>query len=101
MSISPMRTYRVIRIIVVLAVFGAAGYLLRGYITDDTFIHLRFVENLLERGEFSFNPGDKAYGATSPLWVFGLALLVISVALVLRGAGSLSLDRQLQTLLAK
>ena len=59
-----------------LTVFGLAGYLLRGYITDDTFIHLRYVENLLERGEFSFNPGDKTYGATSPLWIFGLALLV-------------------------
>jgi hypothetical protein len=71
-----MKTSRIIRLIVALTVFGAAGYLLGGYITDDTFIHLRFVENLLERGEFSFNPGEKAYGATSPLWIFGLALLV-------------------------
>lgn len=71
-----MNRSRTLRLLIALAVFGCAGYLLRGYTTDDTFIHLRYVENLLERGEFSFNPGDKTYGATSPLWIFGLALLV-------------------------
>jgi hypothetical protein len=54
----------------------AAHLLLRGYVTDDTYIHLRYAENLVERGEFSFNPGDATYGATSPLWIFGLALLL-------------------------
>ncbi|MGD9547149.1 MAG: hypothetical protein AB7V45_06295 [Candidatus Krumholzibacteriia bacterium] len=58
------------------AVLAAAGFFLRGYTTDDTFIHLRYAENLLERGEFSFNPGERSYGATSPLWIFGLALLL-------------------------
>ena len=72
----PMTRSRILRIFFALLVFGTAGYLLRGYITDDTFIHLRYVENLLERGEFSFNPGEHTYGATSPLWIFGLALLV-------------------------
>ena len=71
-----MRRSRFIRIILALVVFGTAGFLLRGYITDDTFIHLRYVDNLLERGEFSFNPGERTYGATSPLWIFGLVLLV-------------------------
>ena len=67
---------RILRIFISLVVFGTAGYLLRGYITDDTFIHLRYAQNLLERGEFSFNPGDRTYGATSPLWIFGLALMM-------------------------
>jgi hypothetical protein len=50
--------------------------LLRGYTTDDTYIHLRYAHNLVERGEFSFNPGASSYGATSPLWIFGLAVLL-------------------------
>jgi hypothetical protein len=54
-----------------------AGHLaLRGYVTDDTYIHLRYAENLAERGEFAFNPGDATYGATSPLWILGLVLLL-------------------------
>ncbi len=56
----------------------AAGFALRGYITDDTYIHLRYAENLLHHGEFSFNPGEHSYGATSPLWIFGLALLLVA-----------------------
>ncbi|MEN8006687.1 MAG: hypothetical protein ABFS42_06695 [Candidatus Krumholzibacteriota bacterium] len=71
-----MRSSRALRLIVAIAVFGTVGFLLRGYVTDDTFIHLRYLQNLLDRGEFSFNPGDPTYGATSPLWIFGLALLV-------------------------
>ncbi|HOX25679.1 MAG TPA: hypothetical protein PLL30_11080 [Candidatus Krumholzibacteria bacterium] len=49
--------------------------LLRGYVTDDTYIHLRYAENLAARGEFAFNPGESTYGATSPLWILGLVLL--------------------------
>ncbi|MCB1886340.1 MAG: hypothetical protein KDH20_01925 [Rhodocyclaceae bacterium] len=65
-----------LRLPLALAVFAWAGWAMRGYITDDTFIHLRYAENLLRFGEFSFNPGDATYGATSPLWIFGLALLL-------------------------
>ena len=71
-----MNPSRALRLIAALFVFGTVGFLLRGYVTDDTFIHLRYLENLLGRGEFSFNPGEPTYGATSPLWIFGLALLV-------------------------
>ena len=71
-----MKRSRALRLIVAFLVFGTVGYLLRGYVTDDTFIHLRYVENLLGQGEFSFNPGDPTYGATSPLWIFCLILLV-------------------------
>lgn len=67
---------RLLRLALALAILAVGGFLLRGYITDDTFIHLRYARNLLERGEVSFNPGEPTYGATSPLWIFGLALLL-------------------------
>lgn len=71
-----MRTLRLARLLIALAVFALAGWLLRGYVTDDTYIHLRYARHLLDLGEFSFNPGEATYGATSPLWIFGLALLL-------------------------
>ena len=71
-----MNGMRILRLVIALTLFAGAGWLLRGYVTDDTFIHLRYARNLLELGEFSFNPGETAYGATSPLWIFGLALFL-------------------------
>jgi len=71
-----MNRPRAIRLLLAMGVLVTAGWLLRGYITDDTFIHLRYAHNLIELGEFSFNPGESSYGATSPLWIFGLALLL-------------------------
>jgi hypothetical protein len=59
-----------------LLILLAAHLALRGYVTDDTYIHLRYAENLAERGEFAFNPGEATYGATSPLWILGLVLLL-------------------------
>jgi hypothetical protein len=47
---------------------------LRGSIVDDTYIHLQYARNVSTHGELSFNRGDPTYGATSPLWVFMLAL---------------------------
>ncbi len=69
-----MNKSRIIRLSLALVIYAAAGWVMRGYITDDTYIHLRYAENLLQYGEFSFNPGQQTYGATSPLWIFGLAL---------------------------
>ena len=37
---------RVLRVALVLAVLAAAGFLLRGYTTDDTYIHLRYAKHL-------------------------------------------------------
>jgi len=71
-----MSVARLIRLLLAFAVLLLAGWLVRGYTTDDTFIHLRYAHHLLERGEFSFNPGQNSYGATSPLWIFGLALFM-------------------------
>jgi hypothetical protein len=45
----------------------------RGYLTDDTFIHLQFAKHLLRGEGFSFNANAPTYGDTSPLWVFLLA----------------------------
>jgi len=64
------------RIISGLLILMAAFLLLRGYVTDDTYIHLRYAENVAERGDFAFNPGERTYGATSPLWIFGLVGLL-------------------------
>jgi hypothetical protein len=71
-----MPRLRLLRLAIALGILAVGGLLLRGYITDDTFIHLRYAQHLLERGEVSFNPGEPTYGATSPLWIFGLALLL-------------------------
>jgi hypothetical protein len=40
---------------------------------DDFYIYLRFVTNVVERGEFSFNAGSPTYGFTSSLWLVFLA----------------------------
>ena len=71
-----MNRARILRLVLAVAILAAAGWFLRGYITDDTYIHLRYAHNLIERGEFSFNPGQGSYGATSPLWIFGLAVFL-------------------------
>jgi hypothetical protein len=67
---------RPFRLLVAGLILLVAALLLHGYVTDDTFIHLRYAENLLQRGEFAFNPGERSYGATSPLWVGGLVVLL-------------------------
>jgi hypothetical protein len=36
----------------------------RGMTQDDTFIHLRYVRNLLSGHGFAFNPGQPTYGTT-------------------------------------
>lgn len=71
-----MRRTRLVRLLIALGVFAVGGWLLQGYTTDDTYIHLRYARHLLEHGQIAFNPGEPTYGATSPLWVFGLALLL-------------------------
>jgi arabinofuranosyltransferase len=45
------------------------------FFADDAFIALRYSESLLERGELSYNPGERVEGFTSPLWVLLVALL--------------------------
>jgi hypothetical protein len=69
-------THHRLRLLAGLLILLAAHLMLRGYVTDDTYIHLRYAENVAERGQFAFNPGENTYGATSPLWIFGLVLLL-------------------------
>jgi hypothetical protein len=46
------------------------------YFTDDSYIYARFATNLVERGEFVFNPGERIHAATSPVWALLVAALV-------------------------
>ncbi len=46
---------------------------LRHGFTDDGFIHVQYARNIMERGEYAFNPGEVSFGTTSPLWVMALA----------------------------
>ncbi len=68
-------TTRVERAGLLLALLLAAALMwpLRHYLTDDTFIHLRYAENLASGRGLVFNPGERVYGCTSPLWVALLA----------------------------
>ena len=61
-----------------LALAAALMWPLRGYITDDTFIHLQYARHLSEGHGPVFNVGERVYGGTSPLWV---ALLGAAMAL--------------------
>jgi hypothetical protein len=58
-----------------LSVFLVLLYPLRSGFTDDGFIHIQYAKNLMERGEYSFNPGEVSFGTTSPLWVMVQAVL--------------------------
>jgi hypothetical protein len=46
---------------------------IRGYLTDDTFIHLQYARHLADGSGLVFNVGERVYGCTSPLWVTLLA----------------------------
>lgn len=65
--------------------------------SDDAFIHLRFARNFADTGELAFNPGEKSYSTTSPLWnvMVGLAARATGTA----PAGLLHLSRILAAVL--
>ena len=71
-----------ISLIFALALAAALMWPVRGYLTDDTFIHLQDARNLAEGRGYVFNPGERVYGSTSPLWV---ALIADGIALGLDG----------------
>src|SRR5947207_2165113 len=52
---------------------AALAWPLRDYVTDDTFIHLQYARHVAHGEGFVFNPGERVYGSTSPLWVLLLA----------------------------
>lgn len=54
---------------VALVLCAALMWPLRGYLTDDTFIHLQYARHLSQGQGLVFNAGERVYGCTSPLWV--------------------------------
>jgi arabinofuranosyltransferase len=59
---------------------AALAWPLRGYVTDDTFIHLQYARHLAGGEGLVFNVGERVYGTTSPLWVLLIAdLMAIGV----------------------
>ncbi|TMQ73129.1 MAG: hypothetical protein E6K81_05645 [Candidatus Eisenbacteria bacterium] len=56
-----------------LVLAAALMWPLRHYLTDDTFIHLRYASNVAAGRGLVFNVGERVYGCTSPLWVTLLA----------------------------
>ena len=59
--------------VVVLAIYFATAAFLRTGLVDDTYIYLRYADNVAAGHGPVFNPGERVEGFTSPLW---LALLV-------------------------
>ncbi|MCC6350615.1 MAG: hypothetical protein IT347_13600 [Candidatus Eisenbacteria bacterium] len=79
----------IVCLVLALALAAALMWPVRGYLTDDTFIHLQYARHLAEGKGFVFNPGERVYGSTSPLWV---ALIADGIAL---GFGGLATARVL------
>jgi hypothetical protein len=59
------------KVALVVGMLVAIGFMwpLRGYLTDDTYIHLQYARHLAEGRGLVFNVGERVYGCTSPLWV--------------------------------
>lgn len=65
----PLTRIEKIGLAVALLLAVALMWPVRGYLTDDTFIHLQYARNVANGFGFVFNPGERVYGSTSPLWV--------------------------------
>jgi arabinofuranosyltransferase len=65
-----------------LALAIAMMWPIRNYVTDDTFFHLQYARHLAGGQGLVFNPHERVYGCTSPLWV---ALLAGGIELGLDG----------------
>jgi len=73
-----------------LLLFAVLVFGLRGYVTDDTFIHLQFAKHLRDGAGLVFNKGEAVPGATAPLWPILLGLVGKGGADLLRLATTLS-----------
>jgi len=78
----PLTRVEKIGLAVALLLALALMWPVRGYLTDDTFIHLQYAKHLATGHGFVFNAGEHVYGSTSPLWV---ALIADGMALGLNG----------------
>jgi arabinofuranosyltransferase len=78
-------------------VLACAAWLvpMRGFVTDDTYIHLVFARHFRDGLGLVFNPGEPVYGTTAPLWSLGLGALgrsgldLLALAHVLAAASAL------------
>jgi len=76
-----MARFRLPIFLAVIATFSLGSYLWLssrysdfGFPLDDAWIHQTYARNLVERGEWSFTPGQPSAGSTSPLWSAILAI---------------------------
>lgn len=53
----------------------AASRPMGAFVADDTYIHLTFARNLRDGLGLVFNPGERVYGTTAPLWSLLLGAL--------------------------
>ena len=62
-----------VSILVALGIFSLLSLPFVEYLTDDTFIFLRYARHLAQGLGLAFNPGEPTYGFTSVLWVWLLS----------------------------
>lgn len=60
-----------------LLAFLVGAFTLREHLLDDTFIHLRYVENLSRDGELAYNPGEPSFGTSALTFVLLLAKVAV------------------------
>ena len=70
---APLTRIERIGLVVALALATALMWPVRGYLTDDTFIHLQYARHFAEGHGLVFNIGEHVYGCTSPLWAILIA----------------------------
>jgi hypothetical protein len=73
-----------------LFLFAALLFGLRGYVTDDTFIHLQFAKHFRDGAGLVFNAGEAVPASTAPLWPIVLGWVAKGGADLLRLATTLS-----------
>lgn len=68
------RLAHIVWMVVACFLFSATAFMLYAEYSlgDDTYIYLRYVRNILDHHEISFNPGDPQYGVTSIVWLLAL-----------------------------
>jgi hypothetical protein len=76
--LGPMTRVERVGLVIALLLATVLMWPLRQSLTDDTFIHLQYARNLASGHGLVFNPGERVYGCTSPLWA---ALIADGMAL--------------------
>lgn len=60
-------------VVMLAALAGAGLWAARGHLLDDALIHLRLAEHLAQGGSLEYNPGERSFGSSSPVWLLALA----------------------------